>query len=98
MNAGYGGFIHGVTNGVPMVLGGGTEDKPEVSARGEFAGVAVNLRTGAPSKEQVADAVSKVFADSKFKERVVEIKKENEELDALSSIEQHIQQFASHWA
>ncbi|KAF5001424.1 hypothetical protein FGRMN_1020 [Fusarium graminum] len=39
MNAGYGGFLHRVTNGVPLVLAGESEDKPEVAMRGEWSGV-----------------------------------------------------------
>ncbi|TEA21432.1 UDP-glucosyltransferase B1 [Colletotrichum sidae] len=94
MNAGYGGFIHGIANGVPMVLGGDSEDKPEVAARGEWAGVAHNLKTGRPTPEQVAAGVEAVLANDRYKKRVVEIQKENEELKVLDVIERHIWQYA----
>ncbi|KAL0940095.1 udp-glucuronosyl udp-glucosyltransferase [Colletotrichum truncatum] len=90
LNAGYGGFLHGIANGVPMVLGGDTEDKPEVSMRGEWAGVAYNLRTGQPTPEQVAEGVEHVLANAHYKTRVMEIKRENEELKAFDVIEKHI--------
>ena len=89
-NGGYGGFIHGVINGVPMVMGGVSEDKPEVTARGEWAGVAINLKTAEPSVEQVAEAVEKVLSDGKYKKRIMEIRKENEEMKAMDTIEKTI--------
>ncbi|KAK0713270.1 hypothetical protein B0T26DRAFT_649293 [Lasiosphaeria miniovina] len=60
-NGGYGGFGHCVAHGVPMVAAGLTEDKCEVAARAEWAGVAVNLRTGRPSAAAVAAAVDRVL-------------------------------------
>ncbi|KAM0548733.1 hypothetical protein ACHAPJ_009729 [Fusarium lateritium] len=89
-NAGYGGFIHGMVNGVPMVLGGGSEDKPEVANRGEFAGVGINLKTDSPSREQVAEAVEKVLTDPSFKNRAMEIKKENEDMKVMDRVEEAI--------
>ncbi|GJC91227.1 UDP-glucuronosyl UDP-glucosyltransferase [Colletotrichum higginsianum] len=94
MNAGYGGFMHGIINGVPMVLGGDTEDKPEVAMRGQWAGVAHNLKTGNPTPQQVAEGVEEVLANDKYKKRVLEIKKESEELKALDVIEKHIWEHA----
>ncbi|KAK2616729.1 hypothetical protein QQS21_000341 [Conoideocrella luteorostrata] len=80
MNAGYGGFIQGVLNGVPMVLAGSTEDKAEVSARGEYSGVAINLRTESPSENQILEAVKGILDDNRYKKRVIEIKQENEDM------------------
>ncbi|KAK3990766.1 4'-demethylrebeccamycin synthase [Cladorrhinum sp. PSN332] len=92
-NAGYGGFMHGVMNGVPMVLGGVAADKPEVCMRAEWAGVAVNLRTDKPSEEQVRDAVNKVLDNERYKMRVMEVKKENEAMDSLGTIEKFVAEF-----
>ncbi|OLN85845.1 4'-demethylrebeccamycin synthase 5 [Colletotrichum chlorophyti] len=94
MNAGYGGFMHGIANGVPMVLGGDTEDKPEVSMRGEWAGVAYNLKTGRPTPEQVAAGVEAILANDKYKKRVLEIQKESEDIRALDVVEKYIWQYA----
>ncbi|KAF5522672.1 UDP-glucosyltransferase B1 [Colletotrichum aenigma] len=94
LNAGYGGFLHGIVNGVPMVLGGDTEDKPEISMRGEWTGVAHNLKTGKPTPQQVAEGVEDVLANDKYKKRVMEIKKENEEMKSLDVIEKHIWEYA----
>lgn len=94
-NGGYGGFIHGVVNGVPMIMGGESEDKPEVSARGEWAGIAVNLKTARPSAGQVAEAVGKILGDDKYKKRIMEIKKENEEMKAMDAIEKTILEMAA---
>ncbi|KAK3313110.1 glycosyltransferase family 1 protein [Apodospora peruviana] len=62
-NGGYGGFTHCVVNGVPMIAAGLTEDKSEVSARVEWAGLGVNLHTGRPSAAQVEKAVDEVLAN-----------------------------------
>ncbi|KAF7544479.1 hypothetical protein G7Z17_g9918 [Cylindrodendrum hubeiense] len=67
MNAGYGGFLHGMTNGVPMVLAGESEDKPEIAMRGAWSGVAVNLRTGRPSPAAVRAGVERILGDESFK-------------------------------
>ncbi|KAK2043394.1 UDP-Glycosyltransferase/glycogen phosphorylase [Colletotrichum somersetense] len=93
-NAGYGGFTHGVTNGVPMVLGGDTEDKPEVAMRGQWAGVAYNLKTGRPTPQQVADAVEEVLANDRYKTRVMEVKKESDDLKVLDVVEKQIWEYA----
>lgn len=95
MNAGYGGFIQSVLNGVPMVLAGGSEDKPEVAARGEYSGVAVNLRTATPSEEQIRGAVSAVLGNPKYKKRVLEVKQENEEMRAKDTVERAILEMAA---
>ena len=56
-----------------MIIGGATEDKPEVAARAEWAGIGVNLRTGSPSPEQVRAAAEEIFANSRYKARCREL-------------------------
>lgn len=90
MNAGYGGFLHGVSNGVPLVLAGETEDKLEVSMRGEWSGVAVNLRTGEPSLADIKKAVNRVLTEGSFKKRVEEIRKENQDMKVFDVVEKEI--------
>ena len=90
LNAGYGGFIHGVINGVPMVLAGDSEDKPEIANRGEWAGIGINLRSGAPESKKIGEAVSTLLTEPKYKKRIMEIKKENENMNAIDAIEEHI--------
>jgi UDP:flavonoid glycosyltransferase YjiC (YdhE family) len=72
-NAGYGGFMHCVVNGVPMVAAGLTEDKCEVSARVEWTGVGINLRTGRPSPSAVAAAVDEILGSGKYRARAREL-------------------------
>ncbi|KZZ90826.1 UDP-glucuronosyl/UDP-glucosyltransferase [Moelleriella libera RCEF 2490] len=95
MNAGYGGFVHGAMNGVPMVLAGASEEKPEVANRGEYAGIGINLRTATPTEKQVADAVDTLLRDSRYKKRVMAIKKENEDMRAMDNVERAILEMAT---
>ncbi|KZZ91055.1 UDP-glucuronosyl/UDP-glucosyltransferase [Moelleriella libera RCEF 2490] len=89
-NAGYGAFTHAVMNGVPAVFAGTTEDKIEVAMRAEWAGFACNLGTQTPSQAQISEAVDMVFANDRFKARALQLKTENEHMDALARIEKHI--------
>lgn len=90
INAGYGGFTQGVMYGIPMVFSGDTEDKAEVSMRGQCAGVGFNLRTASPTPEQVAQGVDSVLQDDNYKARVMEIRKENEAMKSLEGVEKHV--------
>ena len=60
-NGGYGGVHQALANGVPLVVAGDSEDKPEVAARVHWSGVGVNLHTGRPSQAMVAHAVRRVL-------------------------------------
>jgi MGT family glycosyltransferase len=66
-NGGYGGVHYALGKGVPLVVAGMTEDKAEVSARVEWSGTGVNLRTNTPSPEKVAAAVDRVLADPTYR-------------------------------
>jgi UDP:flavonoid glycosyltransferase YjiC (YdhE family) len=65
-NGGYGGVHQALERGIPLVVAGDTEDKPEVAARVEWSGAGVNLRTGSPRADVVADAVRRVLDDDRF--------------------------------
>ncbi|KAF9055330.1 putative UDP-glucuronosyltransferase 2A3 [Hymenopellis radicata] len=93
-NGGYGGFQHSMSHGVPIVIGGTTEDKPEVAARAEWAGVGVNLKTDRPSPEQVRTAVREVLEHPKYKARALEIEKEMQTYDPIQIIADSVEELA----
>ena len=62
-NGGYGAVNHALSLGIPVIGAGKTEDKAEVTARLEWAGVGINLNTGMPSPMMVRDAVLRTLTD-----------------------------------
>jgi UDP:flavonoid glycosyltransferase YjiC (YdhE family) len=68
-NGGYNGVQVALANGVPMVAAGQTEEKPEVCARIEWAGVGINLKTKTPTPTQIKDAVKKILASPKYRQK-----------------------------
>ena len=66
-NGGYGGVHYALAHGVPLVVAGGTEDKPEVAARVAWSGTGINLRTGRPTPRAVRRAVRRVLDTSEFR-------------------------------
>lgn len=55
--------------GVPMVVGGTTEDKPEVGRRVEWAGLGRNLSGVPTSPESIRDAVIEVLQNPRYREQ-----------------------------
>jgi MGT family glycosyltransferase len=66
-NGGFGGVTQALAQGVPMVIAGATEDKPEVAARMAYHGLGVNLKTATPTAEQVGAAVKQVLSHPEYK-------------------------------
>ncbi|KFY18273.1 hypothetical protein V492_00018 [Pseudogymnoascus sp. VKM F-4246] len=90
-NGGYGAVQHSISTGVPMVIAAGTEDKPEVAARAEWAGVAINLRTGRPTAERIQLAVQEIFDNGKYKTKSIELEEESKCYLAMDIVEKAIQ-------
>ena len=56
-----------LSHGVPLVVAGVTEDKPEVAARVAWCGAGINLRTGTPTAAAVATAVGALLDDPRYR-------------------------------
>jgi MGT family glycosyltransferase len=65
-NGGYGAVQRALSMGVPLVVAGNTEDKPEVAARVAWTGAGVNLKTGTPTPAAVRAAVREVLNDGRY--------------------------------
>jgi UDP:flavonoid glycosyltransferase YjiC (YdhE family) len=66
-NGGYGGVQFALAHGVPLVVAGATEEKPEIAARVAWSGAGINLKTRAPSLQQIRAAVRDVLADERYR-------------------------------
>lgn len=86
--------MHGVMNGSPMIIAGTSNDKADVANRMENAGLGINLRTATPTTEQISAAVDQILSDASYKQRALEIKKENEEMDSFGRIEKAVLEVA----
>jgi len=85
-NGGYGGVQQALANGVPLVVAGDSEDKPEVAARVQWSGAGINLHTGRPSPAMVARAVRRVLARPSYRERARALQAEIADSDPLGAI------------
>ena len=85
-NGGYGGVQQALANGVPLVVAGDSEDKPEVAARVQWSGAGVNLHTGRPSPAMVARAVRRVLARDSYRQRAQALQAEIAATDPLGTI------------
>jgi MGT family glycosyltransferase len=65
-NGGYGAVQRALSMGVPLVVAGNTEDKPEVAARVAWTGAGVNLKTGTPAASAVRGAVRDVLNNDHY--------------------------------
>jgi UDP:flavonoid glycosyltransferase YjiC (YdhE family) len=65
--ASYGTVTQALSCGVPMVVVGKGEDKPEVGVRVTWTGTGIYLATDTPSAEQVRDAVDQILAKPAYR-------------------------------
>ena len=75
-NGGYGGVMTALAQGVPVIAGGITEDKPEVGNRLAFSGVGINLKTATPTAEQIGTAVKQVLAEKSYQQQAQAMQRE----------------------
>lgn len=83
-NGGYGGVQMAVRHGVPLVIAGGSEEKPEIAARLAWSGAAIDLRTGRPRPAAVKAAVRRVLGEPAFRDRAKALGAEMARYDAPS--------------
>jgi MGT family glycosyltransferase len=62
-NGGYGGLHFALAHGVPLVVAGDSEEKPELVARVNWSGVGVGVRTQRPGRLQLREAVRRLLAE-----------------------------------
>jgi UDP:flavonoid glycosyltransferase YjiC (YdhE family) len=68
-NGGFGGVQLAIGHGVPLVVAGATEEKPEVAARVAWSGTGIDLRTGSPAPVVVRAAVQRVLTEPSYAAR-----------------------------
>jgi UDP:flavonoid glycosyltransferase YjiC (YdhE family) len=85
-NGGYGGTQRCLALGVPVVVAGDREDKPEVAARVAWAGAGINLRTGRPAPKAIRAAARKVLADPTYRQAAARLAAEFGSYAALPAI------------
>ena len=94
-NGGYNGVQVALANGVPLVAAGQTEDKPEVGARVQWAGVGINLKTKTPTSTQVKDAVKAILASSNYRQKAQFLQAEIARYDAPTLAVSLLEQLAA---
>ncbi|MDX1882085.1 nucleotide disphospho-sugar-binding domain-containing protein [Mycolicibacterium sp. 120270] len=85
-NGGYGGVQRALSTGVPLVVAGNTEDKPEVAARVAWSGAGIDLRTGDPTAKAIRAAVREVLGDGRYLRRARELEAAYAQRDGVAEI------------
>lgn len=65
-NGGFGGVQFALAHGVPLIVAGTTEDKPEIARRVAWSGAGINLKTKHPTPARIRSAVQTILHDSRY--------------------------------
>jgi MGT family glycosyltransferase len=85
-NGGYGSVNQALSLGVPLVVAGSTEEKPEIAARVAWSGAGINLGTGRPTSRLIADAVRRILREPHYRQRAHALRENFAQYDALTEI------------
>lgn len=94
-NGGNGGLQFALAHGVPLVMAGDTEEKPEIAARVVWSGVRISLRTSRPSQDAVARAVDKILTAPRYRSRAAQMRTELASCAPLQSIDDAVRAAAA---
>jgi UDP:flavonoid glycosyltransferase YjiC (YdhE family) len=72
-NGGWGGVLASIEAGVPLIVAGGSLDKPEVGRRVAWSGAGLDLRTGRPGAVRIRRAVHEVRSRPEMGLRAAEL-------------------------
>jgi MGT family glycosyltransferase len=75
-NGGYGGLHFALAHGVPLVVAGASEEKPELVARVNWSGVGVGMRTKRPGRLALREAVRRLLAEPEHAARAAAMQAE----------------------
>jgi UDP:flavonoid glycosyltransferase YjiC (YdhE family) len=75
-----------LAEGIPVIVAGDTEEKPDIAARVAWSGVGINLKTGRPSHEAIRAAVAEIQQDPSYRIRAREIAADIAATHALDTI------------
>ena len=91
-NGGYGGVTQALRAGVPLVVAGATEEKPEVAARVAWSGTGIDLRSGRPTPRQLRAAVHAVLRSPRYRTEAERMRQRIADLpDPVATIAQAIE-------
>lgn len=93
-NGGYGGVQFALSNGVPLVVAGEGEDKPDIAARVAWSGVGVNLRAGRPSAARIRNAVGRLLSEPAFRRQARRLQAEIAACDAPRAVADSLEELA----
>jgi UDP:flavonoid glycosyltransferase YjiC (YdhE family) len=85
-NGGYGSVNQALSNGVPLVVAGTTEDKAFVAARVGWSGAGIDLQTQRPSPQQVQDAVQCVLNQHSYRNNARRLAQDFARYNAMDNI------------
>ncbi len=81
-NGGYGGVQLALSNGVPVIVAGTTEEKAEIATRVAWAGVGINLKTGTPSEKEIRSAVKTILHEPDYQNKTRQLQVNYQHYDA----------------
>ncbi|CAN5283014.1 glycosyltransferase [soil metagenome] len=85
-NGGFGAVQRALSSGIPLVVAGNTEDKPEVAARVAWTGSGIDLKTGTPTPAQVRHAVRDILDNGRYLRRARELESAYARRDGVAEI------------
>ena len=89
-NGGYGAVTQGIAHGIPMVIAGDGQDKPECAKRGGWSGIGLDLAVSRPGRARLGDAIKQVLETESFRVRVEELKRESEAMSCYDNVEEEV--------
>lgn len=94
-NGGYGGVSTALSFGVPVIIAGNSEDKPEIASRIKYCGAGIKMGTGTPSPAQIRRAVHRILHHPVYKARAMAVCEDFRRHDAVHESIQYILQVAA---
>jgi MGT family glycosyltransferase len=82
-NGGFNGVQAALGYGMPLVVAGRTEEKPEVCARVAWSGAGIDLKTQTPTPEQIRLAVREVLQNPQYRQAAVALQAEIQARDPV---------------
>ena len=90
-NGGFGGVQQALAHGIPLIVAGDSEDKPEVAARVAWSRTGINLHTAIPNPAKIEKAVQRLLTTPAYRHHAQQLAMAIAATSALDTIEHTLQ-------